>query len=60
MEPAEDGAVAVIHEEIEKPSPATAELTWTERLLTLGREPQLSLPDPVVVDADGSVRPTTE
>ncbi|RXK49542.1 metallophosphoesterase [Halorientalis pallida] len=46
---AEADSVAVEFEEIRKPSPSTEELTLTERLLTLGRKPDLELPDRVVV-----------
>lgn len=41
-----DGGIWVEHEAIEKPNPSAEELTLTERLLTLGREPDASLPDP--------------
>jgi len=34
---------------VEKPSPTTEELTFAERLLTLGREPDTDLPDRTVV-----------
>ena len=54
IESAPEG-VAVEYEEIEKPSPATEELTLTERLFTVGREPDFSLPDRTVVgSAEGS------
>ncbi|AFO58637.1 metallophosphoesterase [Natrinema sp. J7-2] len=46
---ADDGGVAVEYEEIAKPSPVADELTLTERLLTLGREPNPELPDRAVV-----------
>ncbi|WP_255191292.1 metallophosphoesterase [Natronobeatus ordinarius] len=46
--PDPDG-VAVEFEAIEKSSPTAAELTRTERLLTLGREPNPELPDRRVV-----------
>ena len=49
---AEDG-VAVEYQQVEKPSPSPEELTLTERLLTLGRQPDASLPDDVVVSEDG-------
>lgn len=42
---AADDGVAVEYETVKKPSPATEELTWTERFFTVGREPQGSLPD---------------
>jgi hypothetical protein len=40
--------VAVEYEAIEKPNPSAEELTLTERLLTLGREPKPNLPDRAV------------
>ncbi len=46
--PVEDG-VAIEYEEVEKPSPRAEELTLTERLLTIGREPDVSLPERTVV-----------
>ena len=46
---AESAGVAVEYEEIQKPSPATEELTRTERFLTLGREPDTELPDKQLV-----------
>jgi len=52
---ADDGGVAVEYEEIEKPSPSPEELTLTERLLTLGRAPDPTLPEGAVV-AGGDVR----
>ena len=45
---AADG-VAVEYERISKPSPSTEELTRTERFFTVGREPELTLPDRHVV-----------
>jgi UDP-2,3-diacylglucosamine pyrophosphatase LpxH len=42
---AEPEGVAVEFESIRKPSPATEELTLTERLFTVGREPDADLPD---------------
>jgi len=48
---AEDGDVAVEYETIQKPSPSPEELTLTERLLTLGRRPDTSLPDRAVVES---------
>lgn len=42
--------IDVEHLPIKKPSPASEELTLTERLLTLGREPDPSLPDGIVID----------
>jgi len=47
---AEDDGVAVEYESITKPSPATEELTYTERLFTVGREPEGELPDRQVVE----------
>jgi UDP-2,3-diacylglucosamine pyrophosphatase LpxH len=41
--------VAVEYEEFTKASPTTEELTYTERLFTVGREPETDLPDKVVV-----------
>jgi UDP-2,3-diacylglucosamine pyrophosphatase LpxH len=49
---AEDGDVAVEYETVQKPSPSPEELTLTERLLTLGRRPDTSLPDRTVVGED--------
>jgi UDP-2,3-diacylglucosamine pyrophosphatase LpxH len=51
LEPDGEG-IGVEYERIEKPNPAAEELTLTERLLTLGREPDSELPDRAVVDAD--------
>ena len=52
------GGVAVEYEAIEKPSPKAEELTLTERLFTVGREPNVDLPDRAVVNTDSaSVRP---
>jgi len=42
--------VAVEYEAIDKPSPLAEELTRTERLFTLGREPELDLPDRRVLE----------
>jgi UDP-2,3-diacylglucosamine pyrophosphatase LpxH len=52
---ATDDGVAVAYEEIQKPSPATEELTRTERVLTVGREPAFDVPDRRVVAPDGTV-----
>ena len=49
---AEPEGVAVEYEEITKPSPGAEELTLTERLLTLGREPDPDLPDRSVVERE--------
>ncbi len=57
MAPVEDG-VAVEYEEIQKPSPATEELTRTERLLTVGREPHPELPKRRVIS--GGTRTETK
>jgi UDP-2,3-diacylglucosamine pyrophosphatase LpxH len=46
---AEDEGLVVDFEGKPKPSPAKSELTITERLLTLGRKPDTSLPDRAVV-----------
>ncbi len=54
MSAADDG-IAVEYEEINKPSPATEELTKTERILTVGREPDFDVPDPRIVAPDGTV-----
>jgi UDP-2,3-diacylglucosamine pyrophosphatase LpxH len=52
------GGIGVEYESIEKRSPSSEELTLTERLLTVGREPNVELPERAVVtrrpDADGS------
>jgi len=47
--PDPDG-VAVEYDSVTKPSPATEELTRTERFLTVGREPVPDLPDRHVVE----------
>jgi len=47
---AESAGVAVEYEEVQKPSPATEELTRTERFLTLGREPDTELPEKQIVE----------
>ncbi|MFP8952200.1 metallophosphoesterase [Natrialbaceae archaeon A-arb3/5] len=49
---AESDGVAVEYEEIEKPNPSADEITLTERVLTLGREPNPELPDRGVVSDD--------
>ncbi len=46
---AESDGVAVEFESIAKPSPATEELTRTERFFTVGREPEPEFPDRAVV-----------
>ena len=45
---AEDRGVAVEFESIQKPNPTPAELTRTERFVTLGREPDPELPERVL------------
>lgn len=47
---AESEGVVVEYEQISKPSPVTEELTRTERFFTVGREPDLELPDRHVVE----------
>lgn len=49
---AEETGVIVDFEAVEKPSPAPEELTLTERLLTLVRQPNPELPDRVVVEEE--------
>ena len=49
---ADTEGVAVEYEAVEKPSPKTEELTLTERLFTVGREPNVELPDRAVVGRD--------
>ena len=55
---AEPEGVAVEYETVDKPDPAKEDLTFTERLLTVGREPEPEIPDRVVVDPDSG--PSTE
>ncbi len=55
---AQDGAVVVDFEAIDKPTPSPAELTLTERVLTLGRTPNLGLPDRVVLGETDSTGAT--
>ncbi len=43
--------ISVEFEEIEKPTPGPEELTLTERILTLGRKPDPSLPDGTAIPA---------
>ncbi|GAB3664316.1 metallophosphoesterase [Halopiger thermotolerans] len=50
---AESDGVAVEFERIEKDDPSADEITYTERLLTLGRAPTPTLPDRAVVDDAG-------
>jgi UDP-2,3-diacylglucosamine pyrophosphatase LpxH len=47
-----DEGVSVEHRAITKPSPSPEELTLTERLLTLGRKPDPSLPEPRELETD--------
>ncbi len=47
---ADAGGVVVDYEAVEKPSPKVEELTLTERLFTVGREPELELPDGAVIE----------
>jgi UDP-2,3-diacylglucosamine pyrophosphatase LpxH len=51
IEPDPEG-VAVGYEEIQKASPASEELTRTERLFTIGREPEFSVPERRIVSGD--------
>jgi len=51
---AEAEGVVVDYEGIDKPNPSTDELTRTERLLTLGREPDPGLPSRGVVTDDSA------
>ena len=53
--PDDDGLV-VEYEEMDKPSPAPDELTLTERLLSLGRTPDPSLPGTRRVGTDGNAK----
>jgi UDP-2,3-diacylglucosamine pyrophosphatase LpxH len=55
---AEESGVAVEYEEIEKSSPISEDLTRTERLLTLAREPDPSTPDRRVVSENGQCEPS--
>ncbi len=52
---AEPAGVTVDYERITKPSPATEELTRTERFFTVGREPEPELPDRYVVETEERV-----
>ena len=49
---ARSAGVEIEFEEITKPSPATEELTRTERLFTVGRDPEPELPDRHVVETE--------
>ncbi|ELY66460.1 metallophosphoesterase [Natronococcus jeotgali] len=53
---AEPEGVAVEYERMAKPSPATEELTRTERFFTVGREPETDLPDRRVVEPERTVQ----
>ncbi|MXR52069.1 phosphoesterase [Halovenus sp. WSH3] len=55
MESAPGEGIVVEYEEIKKPSPATEELTRTERILTVGREPEFDVPERRIVRPDGTV-----
>ena len=57
--PAPEG-VAVEFHPITKPSPATEELTLTERLFTVGREPESEFPDRTVIEGATGARPAPE
>jgi hypothetical protein len=57
---AESEGVVVEHQAIEKPSPGAEELTLTERLLTLGREPDPALPDRTVLEDAEATTESTE
>ncbi|RQG92910.1 phosphoesterase [Natrarchaeobius halalkaliphilus] len=50
----EPEGVAIEFEQITKPSPATTELTRTERFFTVGREPEPELPDRHVIEDDST------
>ena len=52
---AQSEGVAIEYEAMEKPSPSAEELTLTERLLTLGREPNPELPDGMVIETEAPV-----
>ena len=47
---------AVQFQSVAKPSPATEELTLTERLFTAGREPDTQLPDRRIIDHEQTVK----
>ncbi len=53
----EPEGVAVEYEQIVKPSPATEELTRTERFFTVGREPELELPERYVLESRTEASP---
>ena len=47
----EPEGVAVEYRTVKKPSPAEDELTLTERLFTVGREPELDIPERTLIDS---------
>ena len=49
---AESEGVVIEYDVVEKSSPSHEELTLTERLFTVGREPDVDLPDRVVIDPE--------
>ncbi len=49
---ADSDRIDVEYRAVKKPSPAQEELTLTERLLTLGREPDPALPDGMVIETE--------
>ena len=59
IEPTGEGGVAVKHRPVQKPSPATEELTLAERLLTAGREPDPNLPERTVYENGSADRGPT-
>ena len=56
----EPAGVTVEYHTVGKPSPATEELTLTERLFTVGREPDLGIPERTVVDGDATAPEPSE
>jgi UDP-2,3-diacylglucosamine pyrophosphatase LpxH len=54
---AESTGISVEYQSITKSSPAAEELTLTERLLTLGRGPDLTPPDGLVIETDENESP---
>jgi hypothetical protein len=54
---AESEGVVVEYERMNKPSPASEELTRTERFFTVGREPEPDLPERYVVEQEGVEQP---
>ncbi|APX96110.1 metallophosphoesterase [Natronorubrum daqingense] len=52
---AESEGVVVEYETVDKPDPIAEELTYTERLLTVGIEPELDIPNRSVVSEDAKV-----